>query len=233
MTPTDTALVDEEAVAAFLANNSDFFARHPELLPSLETPPAGDGVVSLADRQVAALRERNEALHKRLDTLIANARHNETTFERMRRLILALMDADSAADLDACLAQHLVADFELDDGMLFLRNWQGSDLQHVTGVGGEVPVGSEMPVGVEMPWPRMFDGEGPSGEACRPEQYRALFPDSAVDGPASVVLLPLGKTAALAFGSTDPQRFTSAMGDVFLQFLAAVLARTLTRLQIG
>ena len=221
MTPTDTALVDEEAVAAFLANNNDFFARRPELLPSLETSPASDGVVSLADRQVAALRERNEALRKRLDTLIANARHNETTFERMRRLILALMDADSVADLNTCLAEQLVGDFELDDGTLFLRDWQGPDFPHVTGVGDEAP------------WPRMFDGEGPSGEACRPEQYRALFPRSAVDGPASVALLPLGKTAALAFGSTDPQRFTSAMGDVFLHFLAAVLARTLTRLQIG
>ena len=227
MTSTDTALVDEEAVAAFLANNNDFFARRPELLPSLETSPASDGVVSLADRQVAALRERNEALRKRLDTLIANARHNETTFERMRRLILALMDADSVADLNTCLAEQLVGDFELDDETLFLRDWQGPDLPHVTGVGGEAPVGSE------VPWPRMFDGEGPSGEACRPEQYRALFPNSAVDGPASVALLPLGKTATLAFGSTDPQRFTSAMGDVFLHFLAAVLMRTLTRLQIG
>ena len=222
MTPTDRPLVDEDAVAEFLANNNDFFARRPELLPDLETPSANGDVVSLADRQAAALRERNAGLQSRLDALIANARHSERTFTRLQALILALLDAADAAALDGVLADRLVRDFELDHAVCFVRGWSPMrPLMHLAGVAGETP------------WPRLFDRAKPSGEVCRAEQYRALFPAANVDSPASVALLPLSETAVLALGCKDPQRFSPDAGDVFLSFLADVLTRTLTRLRIG
>ena len=214
MTPTNRPLVDEDAVAEFLANNDDFFVRRPELLADLESPRTQGDVVSLADRQVATLRDR-------LNAFSVNARNNERTFRRMQALVLALMDAVDATDLNAVLADHLLREFGLDHAICFVRGWSATpDLPHVVGVAGDERR------------PRLFDGDKPRGEACRAEQYRQLFPAAELDGTASVALLPLLPNAVLALGSRDPTRFAPDLGDMFLVFLAATLSRTLTRLEI-
>ena len=220
MTSTNRPLVDEDAVAEFLANNDDFFVRRPELLADLESPPASGEIVSLADRQVATLRAR-------VDAFSANARDNERTFLRMQALTLALMDATDAADLNAVLADHLVRKFELDDAICFIRGWSAAvPLPHVIGVASDA--GNER-------HPQMFQLDKPRGEACRAEQYCQLFPgaDVADAGTASVALLPLSPNAVLAMGSMDSTRFAPELGDLFLSFLAAVLSRTLRRLNIS
>lgn len=214
MTPTNRPLVDEDSVAEFLANNDDFFVRRPELLADLESPRTRGDVVSLADRQVATLRDR-------LNAFSANARDNERIFLRMQALVLALMDAADVVALNAALAEHLLREFELDHAICFVRGWSSTrNLPHVVGVAGDERR------------PRMFDGDQPKGEACRAEQYRQLFPEADVNGTASVALLPLSPNAVLAIGSSDPTRFAPDLGDVFLSFLAAVMSRTLTRLKI-
>ena len=215
MTPTERPLVNEETVAEYLANNNDFFDKRPELLADLATPQPAGAVVSLADRQVAALRER-------LDRLTATAKDNERIFMRLQALILALMDVRDASGLDDALAHRLVRDFEIDNAVCFIRGGLSEqETTHLAGVPGEPP------------WSQLFDRAEPSGEACRAEQYRALFPAVEVDGPASVTLLPVCENAVLAIGSKDPRRFSPEMGDVFLLFLAAVLSRTLKRLNIA
>lgn len=220
MTSTNRPLVDEDAVAEFLANNDDFFVRRPELLADLESPPASGEIVSLADRQVASLRAR-------VDAFSANARDNERTFLRMQTLTLALMDASDVADLNAVLADHLVREFELDDAICFIRDWSSTlPLPHVVGVSSDASAARH---------PQMFQLDKPRGEACRAEQYCQLFPgaDVADAGTASVALLPMLPNAVLAMGSMDSTRFAPELGDLFLSFLAAVLSRTLTRLNIS
>ena len=45
-------------VAQYLKQHPDFFDSHPELLEHLHVPHGGNGTVSLVERQLKVLRER-------------------------------------------------------------------------------------------------------------------------------------------------------------------------------
>lgn len=225
--------VDEEAVADFLAQTPDFFARHPRLLTELDLHHTADGAVSLVDRQVQLLRTRNQDLRRHLNEILTNATDNDGTFARTRTFTLALMDADDLSALDRTLAKHLVDGFEADHAVCFLRGWTPATdslpFAHLAG----------SPEDEEPPLPRLFDLDDPSCNACRPEDYARLFPDAGITAPGSIALVPMrvGNTgtnsdlaAALVIGAKDPRRFAPDMGKVFLFYIGDVLARTLIRL---
>jgi len=69
--------------------------------------------VSLVERQLRLLRERNHELRSRLAQLMDIARDNDRLFERTRRLIVALLDADSLEDLVATVEDSLRHDFQV------------------------------------------------------------------------------------------------------------------------
>lgn len=237
--PHPPALIDEEAVAGFLVENPDFFARHPRLLTELDLQQAADGTVSLVDRQVQLLRTRNEDLRRHLNEILANATDNDGTFARTRTFTLALMDATDLPALDRALAKHLVDGFEANHGICFVRDWQpapgdgnGSPFAHLAGIRNDE----------EPPLPRLFDADDPSCKACRPEDYTRLFADADLSAPGSIALVPMhvantgtnrDLTATLVIGATDPRRFAPDMGKVFLFYIGDVLARTLIRLDLG
>ncbi len=55
----------EAEIADYLQNNADFFERHATLLTKLKLPHSrGNATVSLVERQVSALREKNQALKR-------------------------------------------------------------------------------------------------------------------------------------------------------------------------
>ena len=62
--------VTAEVVSDYLRDNPDFFNQHPEVLSELKITHVGDGAVSLVERQVATLRERNAELRRRLDACV-------------------------------------------------------------------------------------------------------------------------------------------------------------------
>ena len=237
--PLPPAPIDEEAVAGFLAENPDFFARHPRLLTELDLQHAADGTVSLLDRQVQLLRTRTEDLRRHLNEILANATDNDGTFLRTRTFTLALMDAADLPALDRTLAKHLVDGFEANHAICFVRGWQpasgggsGRPFAHLAAIGADE----------DPPMARLFDADDPSCKACRPEDYARLFPDADISAPGSIALVPMhvantgtnrNLTATLVIGATDPRRFAPDMGKVFLFYIGDVLARTLIRLGVG
>ena len=80
--------VTAEVVSDYLRDNPDFFNQHPEVLSELKITHVGDGAVSLVERQVATLRERNAELRRRLDALMSVAEQNEALLEALRKLSL-------------------------------------------------------------------------------------------------------------------------------------------------
>lgn len=234
--PLPPASIDEEAVAGFLAENPDFFARHPRLLTELDLQHAADGTVSLVDRQVQLLRTRTEDLRRHLNEILANATDNDGTFARTRTFTLALMDAADLPALDGTLAKHLVDGFEANHAICFVRDWQPAPdappFAHLAGLRQDE----------EPPLARLFDSDDPSCKACRPEDYTRLFPDADLSAPGSIALVPMNVgntgtnrdlTATLVIGAKDPRRFAPDMGKVFLFYIGDVLARTLARLGVG
>ena len=88
-------LPDAEAVAAYLRAHPEFFVDHDELILELRIPHQPGTAVSLVERQVKLLRERNIEVRHRLSHLMDVARDNDRLFDKTRRLVLDLLDANS------------------------------------------------------------------------------------------------------------------------------------------
>ena len=93
----DEASLEESTIADYLQGNPDFFERHATLLTKLKLPHnRGSSAISLVERQVAALRDKNEKLEARLRELIEVARGNDVLAAKIHRLACRLVRAADA-----------------------------------------------------------------------------------------------------------------------------------------
>src|SRR3546814_16288413 len=88
---TDTAFTAQD-VADFLQNNPDFFDQHAEIFATLQVPhPHGARAISLSERQILTLRERNRELEWRLNELAHNADSNDAIAPRVSQRCCRLL----------------------------------------------------------------------------------------------------------------------------------------------
>jgi uncharacterized protein YigA (DUF484 family) len=66
-----------EEVAQYLQSNPQFFEEHIETLTQINLPhPHGGRTISLSERQLLALREKNKELEKKLSEMLVFAQDN-------------------------------------------------------------------------------------------------------------------------------------------------------------
>src|SRR3989338_570272 len=86
-----------EDVAQYLQSNPQFFEEHLETLAQITLPhPHGGRTISLSERQLVALREKNRELEKKLHELIEFARENDALQHKVHEFVTALF-ADTQA----------------------------------------------------------------------------------------------------------------------------------------
>ena len=216
------APLDAEQVPAWLAANPQFFIGRDELLEQLQVPHEAGHAVSLVERQLRLLRERNHELRARLGRLMDIARDNDRLFERTRRLIVALLDAESLEDLVASVEDSLRHDFQVPFVSLLLFS------DNPPAVGRWVsPRQARQAVGA------LHAGNKTVCGVLRADELAFLFPGAAGEriGSAAVAVLDhQGLHGVLALGSPDPQHYKSTLGTVFLGHVAEIVARVLPRL---
>src|ERR1700682_2895889 len=80
--------LNDASVAEYLQTYPDFFERNSPLLIKLRLPHLRDAgaTVSLVERQVEVLRERNQSLERKLKELVDVARANDALADRNHRL---------------------------------------------------------------------------------------------------------------------------------------------------
>ncbi len=100
-------LISEDAVDDYLEANPDFFERHGELLSSLRLPHGSGATVSLVERQVSVLRQKDMKLERKLKDLIEVARVNDALGTKMHQLTLQLL---ATIVVLATLAPNISAD---------------------------------------------------------------------------------------------------------------------------
>ena len=85
-----------EDVADYLKNNPGFFEQYADLMAQIFLPhPHGGRAVSLAERQMLTLREKNRATESKLAELIAFGEENDAISEKVHRLSVALIAAET------------------------------------------------------------------------------------------------------------------------------------------
>jgi uncharacterized protein YigA (DUF484 family) len=218
------AVTDEEQVRDFLADNPDFFQRHPQLLRTLQVPHGSGDAVSLVERQVSVLRERNVDLRHRLKELTDAARENESLYTGTRALVLSLLEAADLADLLQRFDSGMAGHFGADHAALIIYG-EGPD----QGRSRCAPLAT-----VEAGLGSILRGGNPACGVLRAEEFQHLFPGTGGAGSAAIVPLAFeGDRGLVAVGSDDAKRYHNQMGTLFLQHLAAVIARLLPRLEGG
>ncbi|MGD8977557.1 MAG: DUF484 family protein [Gammaproteobacteria bacterium] len=218
--PTSKAVIDhpgEEEVARFLAQDPEFFLRHPELLNQIRLPHHnGGGTVSLVERQLDVLRAKNRKLEKRLKDLVGVARSNHQLSDKVHRLSLELIGADGLDEVIARLELALREDLGGHESVVVLFHdpstiVQAADTRFLRRVERSNPGLKPFATFIERGQPRC-------GRA-RDAQLEFLFPEHA-DEIGSIALVPLGPNAQvgmLAIGSHDPDRFHPGMSTDFLE----------------
>ena len=66
----DLPPLSDQAVLNFLRQSPDFFLRHPSALSELSLPHESGQAVSLIERQIDILRERNMTMRRRMNELL-------------------------------------------------------------------------------------------------------------------------------------------------------------------
>lgn len=213
--------LNDDTVMRYLREHGDFFGRHPLLLTDLSLPHDSGQAISLVERQVAILRERNIDMRKRLAHLVGAASTNDTLFEKTRRFTLAILDADGLDAIDTVFANTLIDDFAADHARCFVTHPNAfASRRHV------VYCSSAQ----ELPLIELIQGSGSSCGMLRADEFERLFSTN-VDGSAALIQIRHGDVGGvLAIGSHDPQRFSPDMGTLFIRYIGDVLSRVLARL---
>ena len=126
MSPSDTSptqepdTLDESSVARFLETHPDFFANRDQLLMGLRLPQPRGAAISLMDRQVALLRERNVENRRLIEDFKRNALRNEGIFHSTKTLVLSLIAAEDAEAFYAALSIGLRDEFGFSVSLLFV-----------------------------------------------------------------------------------------------------------------
>jgi uncharacterized protein YigA (DUF484 family) len=224
----EIAEVDEAAVASYLAATPEFFERHAQLLARIRLPDSrgSASTVSLLERQVEVLRERNRQLERKVSDFVEVARENDALGSRVLAMARRLIAAGNQAGRIAAIEAALREDFGAGQSVLVLtapRAPQGVPESRFLRV-----------VPAEAPELRSFETLFSSGKPrcgqLRDSQREFLFgADAATIG--SVALVPLGGKAGyglLACGSTDSQRFNPTMSTDFLAHIGELIAAALS-----
>ncbi len=213
--------LEAAAIAAYLEAHPDFFVEHEELLPALRIPHQRGDTVSLVERQMKILRERNIEMRHRLSQLMDVARDNDRLFDKTRRLILALMDASSLDDVVISVEDSLRQDFQVPFVSLILFSDEPLPVgRWVSASEAQKAIGG-----------LLAEGKSVSG-SLREHELDFLFGEDQrqqIGSTAVVGISHLGLHGVLAIASRDPQHYKSSVGTLFLSYIAEVMGRVLPR----
>jgi uncharacterized protein YigA (DUF484 family) len=220
--------LSEDAVCNYLAAHSDFFERNSRLLANLSLPHEAGGTVSLVERQVSMLRQKEIKLERQLKDLIEVARDNDVLGAKIHELSLHLMSASDLNSTIAVVEEAMRSGFDADHAVLVLF--------------GDPDAFNDIDCGrffravhredeTLHPFATFLKGRGPRCGQIRDTQRDFLF-QGVADDIGSAALVPLGKKAEIGFlavGSTDADRFHPGMSIDFLSRVGDLVSSALKR----
>ena len=196
-------------VEEFLRAHPNFLQDRPGLLAVLNLPHGGEGAVSLVERQVSVLRQRNIVSRQQINALSDIGRENDRLLEATRRTVLALLSGNNRQELVQIWLVQLTNTFEAELGALV---W----------ITGEPKSNSAEAVASKL----IQQGESFSG-VLRPEEIKVLFTSDAREGSAALSPIRNGSDilGVLAVGARDSKRYRPQDGTIFLDYLAEVIGQ--------
>jgi uncharacterized protein YigA (DUF484 family) len=223
-------VLNDVTVADYLQNYPDFFERHSQLLTKLRLPHVRDvtATVSLVERQVEVLRERNQSLERKLKELVDVARANDVLADRIHRLSQRLIRAHTLEESINAIETSLREDFASMNSVLVLFLEEARALQPDSG--RFLRIASPIDEDIKGFESLLASGKPRCGQVRDAQRDYLFGRDSVAIG--SVALTPLGQKGALgilAIGASDADRFHPGMSTEFLLRIGELVTYALTR----
>ena len=215
--------ITDAQVAEYLHKHPEYFEDKPDLLAELELPQQNGKAVSLTERQVSLLREKNHVTRNKLDELVDSAKLNNEIFDKCRRLILDLIDAENSDQFFAALENSFKEDFKCHAYSLIIFSDTPHQINHFTTSVSEMAAKDFIGA--------LIRAKNPTLGVLRPSEQDFLFRHQS-EGVKSAAVLSVRKNrqiALLAIGSEDANYFKPAMGTEFIGFVADTLAKLLPK----
>jgi uncharacterized protein len=219
--------LSEDDIAAYLSNHPEFFERYPRVLARLRLPHAtNSATVSLVERQIAVLRDKNDQLQRSLKNLVTVAKHNDALVGKIHRLGLALLSVPWLEERLETLERALREDFAAERATLVL--FRSSAVASLEPMSGFVVVTDRDDEALK-PFSTLLNSGKTRCGALRDRQKAYLF-GSEGDGLGSAAMVPLGKGASLGFlaiGNRDRDYFNPGERTDFLDRLGELVTTAL------
>lgn len=227
----DGALSEEE-IADYLRAHPDFFERHDQLLLRLKLPHSRSGAtVSLVERQVAVLRQRNDQLERKLKGLVEIAKQNDVVVGKIHVLALKLLGARSVAETLDTVETHLREDFAAERAVIVLF----SDAPPAAAVKGTFAKVFARDDAELRPFSAFIKAGRTRCGRLRERQKEVLFGQDD-EAAGSAAMLPLGSGGKLGFlviNNSDEGYFNPAKSTDFLDRLGELIGVALEQALAG
>ncbi|WP_250509700.1 DUF484 family protein [Caballeronia sp. GACF4] len=229
-------------VADYLLDNPDFFTEHAELLGTIRlSNPHGKSAVSLQERQMEMLRDKNKQLERRLAELLRYGHENDSISTKFNRWTVRVIAQRDPYALPSTISRGLCEVFDVPHAAL--RVWDVDEgyrqADFARQVGEEVRIFANS---LEVPYCGANSGFAAAQWLGAPNSASATT--VAGEGAAqrkieSISLIALRDPQAgpdaptfglLVMGSPDPRRFHDGMATDFLTQIGALASAALSRL---
>ena len=221
--------VTDRDIVDYLRKHPHFLAERPALLAEIDLPHVGgSGAISLVERQVAILRERNMDMRHRLNHLLDNARTNDVLFDKSKRLILSLLSLSDSNDLLPTFFTYLHNEFAIQYSQLLLFP---SNECHFTLPSNRYTQLLNKSLATEK-LPTLLNNKRAICGQLKNDETTFIFRRDAdfIRSTATATLTLNHQTIGLlVLGNTDPNYYSSTMNTLFLTFITDVLSQLLAQ----
>jgi len=205
-------------VADYLRAHPAFFNDHLDLLEELSIPHPSGVAVSLISKQLEMLRNRNQEIEAQLASLIEIAKSNDTSFDRMHKLTLALLETstleEAVASLEVVLSDYFMTDFI---AVRIITSKPDAALPHLF----LAPDSAELEQFLAI-----LAADQPKCGRPTLAQAKVLFGAAALE-VQSAAIIPMkfaDMSGILAIGSRSTDRFHYSMGSFFLTHMSEIIS---------
>ena len=234
--------MNDREVAEYLLANPDFFAEHAEMLATIRLAnPHGKAAISLQERQMEMLRDKNKHLERRLAELLRYGHENDSIASKFNRWTTRVMAERDPYALPRTIANGLRDVFDVPQAAL--RVWDVaepySQAEFARQVGEEVRIFANSLTTPYCGANTGFEAAqwlAPTLTAVSTEGTGAADGEQATESIALLALRdPEGNEEASTFGllvmgSSDSRRFHEGMATDFLTQIGALASAALSRL---
>ena len=216
MTAKKNNLNEQSLVRDYLSQNPDFFEQNPDVFEALNISHNSGKAISLVERQIDLMRDRNKDMATQIDQMQTTAKDNALLMEKTKRLVLNLVQAKDLTQLIKALSVSLKSDFSTEFFSLTLIN---DDIIAAKTAANFVSKDEAKSI--------INDILTAQKAVCgaREEELSLLFGNQAKD-IGSILALPLKNSVTfgvLALGHRDPSFYSQEVVPVYIDYIGDLL----------